>query len=134
MTALKNADLVRLASWTNSFAKVGTLAGHYGRPVSLREIAKEEVICGSEVWTVYTGATLSSDKGFYDRERALYETAIVIAPGDIVEIDGVQFKVVVAKHNQGSYPKNSDPIGFTRVDRTELNAELKALLAEMAAA
>ena len=88
MTTLKNADLVRLASWTNSFAKVGTLAGHYGRPVSLREIAKEEVICGSEVWTVYTGATLSSDKGFYDRERALYETAIVIAPGDIVEIDG----------------------------------------------
>lgn len=108
MTAtLNHNDLIKLVSWANSYAKVGTLNGYCP---DFADKARERG--EDEAWTVYAGSSLSSDKSYYDRERAKFKAAVVIAHGDTVEIEGKFYTVHVNRGNDGAFPRNSDPVRF----------------------
>lgn len=107
MINLKHNDLVKIASWVGSYAKVGTLNGYCpDRAATARERGEPEA------WTVNAGAALSSDKSYYAAEEAKAASAIVIAHGETVEIEGKPYTVRVMPRNDGQFPRNSDPIHF----------------------
>lgn len=107
---IKHNDLVKLGSWVGCYAKVGTLNGYCpDRAATARERGEPEA------WTVQTGAVITSDKSYYTRQEALVASAIVIAHGDIVEIEGNAYRVRVMPRNDGQFPRNSDPIHFIAV-------------------
>jgi NAD(P)H-hydrate repair Nnr-like enzyme with NAD(P)H-hydrate dehydratase domain len=116
MTKLSHGALVRLAAWTNSFAKVRTLAGYATERGYGPEFAEARRLRGEpEAWALFGGTVLSEDKSFYAREAAKYATAVVVFKGQTVEIEGKRFTVRVVKGNEGRFPRNSDPISFAPV-------------------
>jgi len=104
---ISHNDLVKLASWLNSYAKVGTLNGYCP---NVADKARERG--DDEAWTVNAGAALSSSKSFYEIENAKVARAIVVAHGETVEIEGNAYTVYVNRGNDGAFPRNSDPIRF----------------------
>lgn len=117
--SLAHGQLIRLASWTNSYAKFGTVegygfeAGTAGIDWSVRRALAER---HHLAWTSYVGSCLSNDPTFYEGERKKYLSAIVVADGDLIRAEGRMYRVKVVQGNGGQFPKNSDPIHFTPVD------------------
>ena len=108
--ALNHNDLVKLASWVNSYAKVGTLNGYCPE---FADKARERG--NDEAWTSQAGAMITNDKSYYEREQAKVAAAVVIAHGETVEIEGNLYRVHVNKGNDGEFPRNSDPIRFIAI-------------------
>jgi len=107
---LNHNDLVKLASWTHAYAKVGTLNGFSPDTANKARERGED-----EAWTSQAGTIITSDKSYYAREEKLVASAIVIAHGETVEIEGNLYTVNVNKGNDGSFPRNCDPIRFIAV-------------------
>jgi hypothetical protein len=118
-TKLNHGTLVRLATWKNSYARVGTIEGYanedtrYGTPEATiqRAVAMKQPMA----WTSYAGSTICADPGFYERHAAQVASATVIAHGETVEIEGRYYAVRVVRGNDGAFPRNSDPIAFTPI-------------------
>jgi len=109
MTKTLNHDsLVRLPDW-NATAKVGTLNGFCP---DFAETARERG--NPEAWTVFAGHVISADPGHYERIRANNAAATVIDDGEVVTIEGRNYRVLVNKGNHAG-PRNSDPIQFVPV-------------------
>ena len=108
MTNLSYGTNVRLATWGNSYAKIGTLDG-YCTPAQA-EISRKRG--EPEAWTTFAGTCLTTSKQYYADEARKYADAVVIADGETVDIDGNLYVVNVIKGNAGPYPRNSDPIHF----------------------
>ena len=139
MKVLAHDTIVRLEAWVHSYAKVGTLAGYAAErgksePITERYIADQHLRGGSECWANTSPTFLSADKSHYDRDRAVYASAIVLTPDEVVEIEGAQFRVVVGKSDRGSRPRYSNSIQFKLVDDASLKAAIAALIAERSAA
>lgn len=110
---------IRLASWTSpSYATVFSVEGYArksgadpekwvamelsrGRGLAA-SIAKSAAIVGGEYGQQY-----------YAQERAKAGSAVTLAEGDLVRIEGRVYRTKVAWGNDGTSPKNSDPIHFT---------------------
>lgn len=135
MKVLNHNDIVRLDTWVARHAKVGTLNGCQAErgkptPVSLRYIADQYLRGGSDCWANTSPAFLSADKSHYERDRAIYASAIVLVPDEIVEIEGEHFRVTVGKNDRGPRPKYSNSLGFKRLNDASLKVAMTELLAE----
>ena len=53
---------------------------------------------------------------YYAQERAKAASAVTIAEGDLVRIEGRVYRTKVAHGNGGDAPRNSDPIHFVLVE------------------
>ena len=113
---LKAGTDVRLPAWGRmTFATVGTIedfTADLADPAAYmnRALASGEALA----WTVYTGATITSSKAFYDAKEARAAAAITLEPGQPVTIKGRAYTVRVARGNTDA-PRNSDPIAFVPV-------------------
>jgi hypothetical protein len=104
---LNHDDLIRISSWTSSFATVGTLEGYCPD-----HAAKQRDQGCPEVWSGYTGSCISSSPSFYEKHRAEVASAIVIEDGDLVTVEGSFYRVFVIEGSGGEFPRNSDPVHF----------------------
>lgn len=117
--SLAHGQLIRLASWTHSYAKFGTVEGFgfehgtEGIAWSVRRAIAER---HQMAFSTYTGSRLTDSKAFYADEAQKAASAIVVADGDLIRAEGRMYRVKVVQGNGGQFPKNSDPIHFTPVD------------------
>lgn len=139
MKTLSHNTLVRLDTWVHSYAKVGTLAGYAAErgksePITERYIADQYLRGGSECWANTAPAFLSADKSHYDEARAAFASAVVLTPDEIVEIEGIHFRVSVDKNDRGRRPKYSNSLSFKRLNDASLKKAITELLAEQRSA
>lgn len=143
MTNLDNAKVVRLANWTNSYCTIGNIFDEYAKhvtwlvgmakagqnaPVSsmlnmVEYIERNRRNGGDDAWSVYAGACITNQPGYYERERAIYESAVVVNDGDIVEYCGRKWKVKVLGRKNLNYPEYSNPLKFVEVVESAQAAE-----------
>jgi len=109
MMKLAHKSEVRLESWPIQVAIVGTLNGFCP---DYAETARERK--QAECWTVFTGTVIAADPSIYDHARRRHAEAIVVEDGQVVEIEGRRYRVVVNSRNH-ERPVNSDPIKFEEV-------------------
>jgi hypothetical protein len=124
MIELKHGDRVRLASWLHPYDRttvsVGTVRGYTASYNEDPEVAYARAAKnGHDVaWTVHAGTILlggaADRKAQAEQEAAELARAVVLTPGDVVLIEGEQFKVHVPQGNLRAV-RNSDPIHFNRV-------------------
>lgn len=107
MKALENGSLIKLASWVFAYASVGTLEGYCPAHAPAAR-AKGEPEC----WAIYAGSAITNSPAYYAAEKAKVASAVVVAEGEVVSIEGKPYAVKVVKGNAGSFPVNSDPIKF----------------------
>jgi hypothetical protein len=118
---LRHGDRVRLATWAAPYdrttVEVGTVRGYateYRKdPAEAYARARKN---GHEIaWTLHAGTALTDSKAFYAAQRKIEDEnlarAVILAPGDTVQIDGEQFVVLVPPGNTNGV-RNSDPIKF----------------------
>jgi hypothetical protein len=110
---LLHETCIRLASWRNSFAKVGTIESYLAGKPELQTLCRNRG--DDEVWASYTGATITTDKAFYRNHALTVEAATVVADNQIVSVDSKLYRVSVVPGNAGESPRNSDPIHFIPV-------------------
>jgi hypothetical protein len=112
---LTHGELVRLASWSSSYASVGSVEGYtasYQGDVA-RALERAQANGHELAWTVNVGASLVADGGaYYARENARVAGATILEDGQRVLIEGRPYRVRVVPGNAGEFPKNSDPIKF----------------------
>lgn len=122
MIILTYRQPVRLAAWADdAFAEVFTVRGyatvHGMNPEDYETMARANghALAG----TIYTSGALVGDraaaKRMLDARRAAAASAVTLAPGQVVQIDGRPYEVRVAAGNDRRYPVNSDPIHFDPV-------------------
>lgn len=122
ITDLTYEQPIRLASWAEPFyATVFSVEGYArksgadpekwvamelsrGRGLAA-SIAPSKAIVGGECGRQY-----------YARERAKAASAVTLAEGDLVRIEGRVYRAKVARGNDGDAPRNSDPIHFVLVE------------------
>lgn len=111
---LAHGDGIRLAAWASpSFATVFGIEGYAlannrdPQADRARAVERGHPVVGS----IHTGSTLTDSRAFYERERERYAAAVVLEPGQIVEIEGARYRVEVVRGND-QFPRNSDPIRF----------------------
>jgi hypothetical protein len=86
-------------------ARVFTLRGCYedeGRPIPAdwdAVVKREKQIGGHEFCFTLMGAMLSNDPSYYKREQAERDLAPVLSAGDVVEVEGKQFKITNTGNN-----------------------------------
>lgn len=116
--SLAHGQLIRLASWTHSYAKFGTVEG-FGFELGTEGIAWSVRRAIAErhqmAFSTYTGSCLTDSKAFYADEAQKAASAIVVAEGDLIRAEGRMYRVRVIAGNGGPFPKNSDPIHFDLV-------------------
>lgn len=95
MLELRDGDFIRLERWKGCYAYFGTQKG--------------------EAWSVFTGHVLSDSKSYYEREAEKFKQTVVLAEGQTVVSEGVEYTVKVVRGNL-ERPVNSDPIMFIRKD------------------
>ena len=100
MIELTHGTLIRVPTWSHGFAKVGTLKG-YCKELSDKILARGN---GPLTWTSSTLTVADSAEHCVDRH-------IVVAAGDLVEIEGIVYEVVVVNKNWPN-PRNSSPVYF----------------------
>jgi hypothetical protein len=110
MQTLSHRQTIRLASWTHSFVTVGTLNGYCPNNADMARRRGDP-----ECWAVYAGSTISSSPAFYERDRLRVSEATIVSDGEIVKIEGKQYRCSVVRGNAGQSPRNSDPIHFIAV-------------------
>lgn len=120
MTILKHDDHVRLEGWEGISVKVGTARGYAASYNGDQEEAHQRAVKNGHntAWTVYTGTALYGDRAYGALKAAErmenFIKAILLADGQVVEIEGERFTVKVIRRNE-KYPVNSDPIHFIKV-------------------
>lgn len=115
---LRHDQYVRLASWTNSYAQVGTVEGIYRKTPGCEvygALARAKALGHDIAFATYAGSTITSSKGFYEREAERVASAAILAEGQRVEIEGRAYTVKITPGNAGRFPKNADPIRFVPV-------------------
>jgi len=89
------------------------------RPFQIEPWQKREALCGRNwknqyMWTVQSGACLTSDypgkAAEMEQKRLNYENAILVDDDDIIECEGLRFKVTCIKRQV------SDPVHFMLID------------------
>ena len=120
-TVLVYDQPVRLASWMPTFfATVYTAEGYaLASGMDPAAVAARHQEKGWELAsTIYSGATLVGGDGgaYYARQRAIADSAVTLAEGQIVTIEGRAYRVQVVRGNGGKTPVNSDPIHFIAVE------------------
>lgn len=110
---------IRLAEWTAGHATVFTIEGYARKagedPEKALARARERghAIAGS----IHTGFALVNDGGRHAaKQRQLFDLAVVLRPGQEVEIEGRRYTVAVPSSQYGRTPKVSDPISFIPVE------------------
>lgn len=122
MITLTYNQPVRLAPWADdAFAEVFTVRGYATakgmNPDDYETMARANghALAG----TIYTSGALVGDraaaKRMLDARLAAAASAVTLAPGQVVQIDGRPYEVRVAAGNDRRYPVNSDPIHFDPV-------------------
>jgi len=102
---IANGQNIRLASWTNSVAKVGVV---YGEDRARAQRNGHDI-----AYAVYAGSALVGGPerhAYYAARRAEFEAATVVAHDEIVTIGDETFRVHVNRGNDGEFPRNCDPI------------------------
>jgi hypothetical protein len=115
MTTLNHGDKIRIENWTGSFATVGTLAGFCPEHAERKRAKGEE----EAPWTIYTGAAISDSPAFHEKHRADVAEAIKVKDGEFVTIEGREYRVRVLPENGGAFPRNSDPINFEEMTKSD---------------
>jgi hypothetical protein len=118
MTKILSYDqTVRLTAWDSmSYARVFTIEGYarkHGDDVAT-SVARAIEYGHELAATIQLGATLTTSRSFYERERVAAASAETLVPGEVVEIEGRRYEVVVVCGNERA-PRNSDPIKFRPV-------------------
>jgi hypothetical protein len=86
-------------------ARVFTLRGYYqdeGIPIPAdwdAVVKREKQIGGNEFTFTLMGSMLSNNPEYYEREQAERALAPVLATGDVVEVEGKQFKITNTGNN-----------------------------------
>jgi hypothetical protein len=117
-TTLKHGDFIRGAQWVapfyaSVFGSDGYSAERGRDPAVERARATERghALAGS----IYTGAVLTTSVAFREQEAARYASAVALAEGDLVSIEGATYRVRFVPGNERG-PRNSDPIQFIAVE------------------
>lgn len=119
MITLTSGTQVRLAAWQHDSVPVTTVRGYAAEYKEDTEAAHQRAIERGHdtAWTTFTGHTLygNREEGLraLAEQLAKYKAAIILAPGQQVEIEGDVFTVKVPPGNIKA-PRNSDPIHFIR--------------------
>lgn len=119
MTKIKHGDRIKLVDWQIATASVATLTGFYTGADStmkgtIADIERSRAKGHPEVFATFAGSALSADKSFWKRDKDRNAAAIVVAHGEIVEVEGNHYKIQVVTGNTAS-PRNSDPIHFSPI-------------------
>lgn len=109
MITLKHGSTIRLADW-NAFATIGTIES-YCSPATAK-MARERG--DAEAWASYAGAAITDHRSYYIKHSNDVAAAIVVAHGDMVEIEGKRYSVKVMQGCKLA-PRFSDPIHFIPV-------------------
>lgn len=113
---LTDAQPIRLAAWGKmTYATVFGLRGYCERNGSdyAKALERAERLGHEVVGSCYAGATLTDSKSFYEKQEAIVASAVTLEHGQLVEIEGATYQVVVLKGNERS-PIYSNPIAFRR--------------------
>jgi len=134
MIELKHGDRVRLATWVHPYDRTtvdvvtvrGSTADHNATLSEAMAQYHEDPEAAyfrartnghQTAWTYQGGNALTDSKAYYEamkvKEAADLARAILLAPGDVVQIEGERFTVQVARGNE-KVIRNSDPIHFIR--------------------
>lgn len=121
---LAHGSTLRLATWaypySNATAEVVTARGYATKNGEDAETAHARAAgFGHDTcWTYSSGGTLVDSKAYRDAMRAAEDAAfaasVVVEHGQLVEIEGVAYRVHV-NHGNTRKPANSNPVSFRRV-------------------
>ena len=112
---LRHGEFVKLQAWVNSVATVGTIKGFVKPDVVEETLARCKEKGWEIVWTNLRPSFLCNSPEFYAKRDEEISSATILTDKEVVEIEGKLWMVSVNKGNEGTTPKNSDPIKFLEV-------------------